>query len=237
VGDQAPGAAAAAPSGGGAGPTVVLDVDGTLVDSNYQHALAWYLAFRRYDITLPVWRIHRTVGMGGDKLVAELTGEQVESRLGDELRGAWKEEFAPMLEDVAVLHDARELLVDVRHKDLRLVLASSGDPEHVDHYLDLLDARKVAQAWTSAKDVEATKPAPDLVKVALDKVGGEEAVLVGDSTWDCVSAQKLGIASVAVRTGGFSAEELRAAGAAEVYESLEDLRGDLERVVSFAGRH
>jgi HAD superfamily hydrolase (TIGR01549 family) len=215
-------------------PILVVDVDGTLVDSNYQHTLAWYRAFRRLDRVVPLWRIHRHIGMGGDKLVAALTDEHTEARSGDDLRAAWKEEFAPMLRDIAALPDARELLVDIRDRGVRLVLASSGAPEHVEHYLDLLAARDIAQAWTTSEDVEATKPAPDLVAVALEKVGGGAAVVVGDATWDCLSAQNLGVPSVAVRTGGFSADELLEAGAREVYDALGHLRADLDRVVSFA---
>lgn len=209
--------------------TMIFDVDGTLVDSNYQHALAWYRAFRGVGITLPVWRIHRHIGMGGDQLVGALAGESVEAEHGDTLREAWVEEFDAMIGETAALPEATELLQEVRERGLRLVLASSGKPEHVDHYLDLLAAREVAQAWTTSEDVENTKPAPDLVKVALDKVGGGPAVMVGDATWDFLPLKELGIPGVAVRTGGFADEELRDAGAAEVYDSLASLRADLDR--------
>src|SRR5882724_8670731 len=117
--------------------TAVVDVDGTLVDSNYQHALAWFRAFRHYDITLPVWRLHRAIGMGGDQLVAAVAGDEVEERLGDQLRARWSTEFDPMLDEVQPLIGARELLVELRGYGLTVVLASSGKPEHVDHYLDL----------------------------------------------------------------------------------------------------
>lgn len=89
--------------------TAAFDVDGTLVDTNYQHALAWFRAFRRFDITPPIWRIHRSIGMGGDQLVTAVTGEAVEDRIGDDLRSAWKEEFDPLLGEVVVFEGAREL--------------------------------------------------------------------------------------------------------------------------------
>jgi HAD superfamily hydrolase (TIGR01549 family) len=208
--------------------TVVLDIDGTLVDSNYQHALAWFLAFRRYDITLAVWRVHRAIGMGGDRLVTEVAGEAVEEEKGDALRAEWRRQFDPMLDSVQPCEGARELLVALKRAGTGVVLASSGAPDHVDHYLDLLEARDLADAWTTSEDVGITKPAPDLIEVALEKVrGGGDAVMVGDSTWDAIAASKLDIPTMAVRTGGFSPQELSDAGAVRVYESLPDLQDDL----------
>ena len=98
------------------------------------------------------------------------------------------------------------------------MLASSAKPDEVDHYLDLLDARDLVDAWTDSGDVEATKPEPDLVHAAMEKAGGDEAVMVGDSTWDCEAAGRAGIQTVAVLTGGFSEAELREAGAVIVFE-------------------
>ncbi len=212
--------------------TAVLDIDGTLVDTNYQHALAWYRAFRRYDITLPLWRIHRAIGMGGDQLVGALAGERVEADHGDELRAAQTEEFDPMLGELCPFDGAHPLLVEIHRRGFKLVLASSGKAKHIDHYLDLLAARDLADAWTSSADVEQTKPAPDLVQVAVGKVQGARAVMVGDSTWDCVAAGKLDVPSYCLRTGGFSVDELVEAGARRVYESLPALEADLDQVLS-----
>jgi phosphoglycolate phosphatase-like HAD superfamily hydrolase len=105
-----------------------------------------------------------------------------------------------------------------------VVLASSAKPDEVDHYLDLLDARELVDGWTTSGDVEATKPEPDLVRAAIDKAGSGEAVMVGDSTWDCEAAKRAGVETVAVLTGGFSEQELRDAGASVVFESIQDLR-------------
>jgi phosphoglycolate phosphatase-like HAD superfamily hydrolase len=104
------------------------------------------------------------------------------------------------------------------------VLASSAKSDEVDHYLELLDARDLVDAWTDSSDVESTKPEPDLVHAAMDKVGNSDAVMVGDSTWDCEAAQRAGIETIAVLTGGFSEDELREAGAAVVLRSIEELR-------------
>jgi HAD superfamily hydrolase (TIGR01509 family) len=208
----------------------ILDVDGTLVDTNYQHAIAWYRAFRGCGIDLPVWRIPRHIGMGGDQLVQALTDETTERELGEQIRGAEKARYEELIAEVRPLSCARELIEDLRRRGHGVVLASSAKPDELDHYLELLDARELANAWTSAEDVEATKPAPDLVHVALERGGAEpgEAVMVGDSSWDAAAAERAGVCTLAVLTGGFSAQELREAGAERVFESLQELRATLD---------
>jgi HAD superfamily hydrolase (TIGR01549 family) len=208
--------------------TAIFDVDGTLVDTNYHHALAWSRAFRRYDVTRPLWRIHRAIGMGGDLLVAQVAGQEVEEAHGDALRDAWVEEFDQLIGEVQPFEDARALLEEVKARGFRLVLASSGKSKHVDAFLDLLDARSIADAWTTSDDAEHSKPEPDLVQAALEQVDGASGVMVGDSTWDCIAAGKLDVPTIAVRTGGFSVEELTEAGATQVVESLRELREGLD---------
>jgi phosphoglycolate phosphatase-like HAD superfamily hydrolase len=209
------------------GQTVIFDVDGTLVDTNYHHALAWFRTFRDHEVTVPIWRIHRAIGMGGDKLVAQVAGEEVEDKLGDELRKEWKVQYGPLIDEVVPFEGARELLTEVRRLGWRMTLASSGDPDHVRHYLGLLDLGEQEVEWTSAEDVSSTKPAPDLLQVALDRVGGDRAVLIGDSTWDCRAAVRADLPCVTVRTGGFGAAELLEAGARRVFDSLLEVRAAL----------
>jgi HAD superfamily hydrolase (TIGR01549 family) len=204
-------------------PIAVLDVDGTLVDTNYHHAIAWYRAFRQHELTLPVWRIHRHIGMGGDQLVAALAGQRVEDRQGDSIRASETALYADLIGEVQPFADARRLMELLDGRGHRLVLASSGKRDEVDHYLDLLEARDLVEAWTTSADVERTKPDPDLVVTAIDKVGGGEAVMVGDSTFDCQAAARAGVSTLAILTGGFSEQELREAGAASVFESLSEL--------------
>ncbi|MEX5720554.1 HAD family hydrolase [Geodermatophilus maliterrae] len=209
----------------------VLDVDGTLVDTNYQHALAWYRAFRSLGETFPVWRIHRLIGMGGDQLVGAIGGEELEQRVGEQARERWVEEVDALIDEVAPLPGARDLLAGLRGRGHRVVLASSGKPHHVDHYLDLLDARDLAEAWTTSGDVEATKPAPDLLQVALRKLGEPEdaaSVLVGDSVWDVRAAGNAGMPAVVVRSGGFGDDELREAGAVALFDTPGDLLAGLD---------
>jgi HAD superfamily hydrolase (TIGR01509 family) len=202
----------------------ILDIDGTLVDSNYQHTIAWYRAFRQHGHVLPVWRIHRHIGMGGDQLVASLCGDEVEEEQGDDIRTAEKVLYSELIHEVAPLEGARDLILDLKRAERRVVLASSAKPDGVEHYLDLLDARGLADAWTSSGDVEATKPAPDLVEAALERIGGGPAVMIGDSVWDCEAAKRAGVETLAVLTGGFSEQELRDAGAVTVFQSIEELR-------------
>jgi HAD superfamily hydrolase (TIGR01509 family) len=205
----------------------ILDIDGTLVDTNYHHAIAWYRAFRQHGEVLPIWRIHRHIGMGGDQLVSALCGAEVEEEKGDDIRTAEKALYMALIPEVEPLHGARRLLVELKEHGHPMVLASSAKPDEVEHYLDLLDARELTDGWTTSADVEATKPEPDLVRAALDKAGQEDAVMVGDSTWDCEAAKRAGIETVAVLTGGFSEAELREAGAAAVFHSIDELREQL----------
>ena len=205
----------------------ILDVDGTLVDTNYQHAIAWHRAFCQNGVELPVWRIHRAIGMGGDQLVSALAGERIEVEQGEAIRKLEGERYRELIDEVRPLAGARELIVELRERGHVVVLASSAKQEEVDHYLDLLGAREIADGWTTSADVEATKPEPDLVQAALAEAGRKRGVMVGDTTWDVEAAGRAGIETLAVMTGGFSAAELREAGAIAVYESVEELRGRL----------
>ena len=209
-------------------PAAILDVDGTLVDTNYQHALAWYEAFRQSGVTLPVWRIHRHIGMGGDQLVPALTDDGFDESHGDDVRAAESALYLAAMRTVEPLAGASDLIETLRRRGHKIVLASSAKAQEVDHYLDLLDARSRVDGWTTSADVEQTKPQPDLVVAALEKGGGGDAVMVGDSTWDCRAAKEAGIESIGVLTGGFSRDELRDAGAAQVYESIVEMRRDLD---------
>jgi HAD superfamily hydrolase (TIGR01549 family) len=217
--------------------TAVFDVDGTLVDTNYHHALAWFRAFRRYGITVPLWRLHRAIGMGGDQLVGAVAGEDVEARLGDELRAAWTEEFDPLLAEVQPFEGVEELLAEVRERGFTIVLASSGAASHVDHYLGLFAGKELADGWTTSADVDRTKPAPDLLEAALRTVGGRSGVLVGDSVWDFRAAAAMGAPGYAVRSGGFSVDELCESGARAVFDSPDELRAHLDETLLARARH
>lgn len=205
-------------------PGIIFDIDGTLCDSNYQHALAWYQAFRQHDVQLPVWELHRHLGMGGDQFVAAVAGDEAENEIGDEVRAAHDAIYLTMIQSVGVFDGARELLEDLKGDGFRVVLASSAKQREVDHYLDLLDGRDLADDWTTSDDVEQTKPEPDLVLAAREKLGGGDAVMVGDTPWDIEAARRSDVPTIAVLTGGFSEAELRDAGAVAVFRSVAQLR-------------
>jgi HAD superfamily hydrolase (TIGR01509 family) len=215
-------------------PAVILDVDGTLVDSAYHHALAWNRAFRSEGIIVPVWRIHRHIGMGGDQLIPAVVSEDLADAKGDAVRRAEDDAYAAMIDEIEPLEGANELLHDLKRRGHAVVLASSAKQEELDHYFDLLDARDVVDAWTSSADVERTKPAPDLVQVALDRVDAAAAVMIGDSVWDCEAAKRAGIPSIGLLTGGFSGSELREAGARAILDSLPALRREIDVVQGLA---
>ncbi|MFB8757599.1 HAD family hydrolase [Streptomyces sp. NPDC059852] len=212
-------------------PIAVLDVDGTLIDSNYHHALAWYRALRSVGEIWPVWKLHRLIGMGGDQLVTALGGEDLERRVGDRAREQQGREVDALLDEMAPLPGARDLLLAIKERGHRLVLASSGKERHVDAFLDKLDARDIADDWTSSADAEASKPAPDLLHVALEKLGAPSdasSVMIGDSVWDVEAAKRAGMPAIVVRSGGFGDDELRNAGAIALYDTPGDLAKALD---------
>jgi HAD superfamily hydrolase (TIGR01509 family) len=197
----------------------ILDIDGTLVDSNYQHAIAWDRAFREHGLTLPLWRLHRHIGIGGDQFVAAVAGAEVEQRCGDAVREAEAGFFAALIDEVRPLDRAHDLVLELKRRDHRVVLASSAKAPDAEHFVDLLEVREAVDAWTTAADVDRSKPAPDLIATAIDRAGGLPAVMVGDTTWDVEAAGRAGLETICVLTGGFGEGELKGAGALAVYES------------------
>jgi HAD superfamily hydrolase (TIGR01549 family) len=208
-----------------AATTIVLDVDGTLVDSNYQHAIAWHRAFREHGYRAAIWEIHRHVGMGGDHFVAALLGEEAENADGDELRDAHSEAFSKLIGEVEAIAGASELIAELDDAGARVIIGSSADQDECDHYVELLGAGERIAGATTAADAERSKPDPELVRVGLDKYGaGGPALMIGDSTWDVKAAAAAGVPTLGLLTGGFSEAELREVGAVEISHSIAALR-------------
>ena len=210
------------------GTAAILDVDGTLVDTNYQHTLAWYRAFAEHGVFPAAWRIHRHIGMGGDHLVGAVAGAAVEEADGDGIRDAEKRFYDELRGEVRAFDGARQLIVELKDRGHAVVLASSAHGDDVEHYIDLLEAREIVDAWTTSADVEQTKPEPDLVGAAIAKAGELSAVMVGDSVWDVVAATRAELKTIGVLSGGFSEAELRESGAVAVFESVLELRQRLD---------
>jgi HAD superfamily hydrolase (TIGR01549 family) len=203
--------------------TVVLDVDGTLIDSNYHHVLAWSRAFEHVGVTVPLWRIHRSIGMGGDKLVAAAAGDEVEAEHGDDVRDRWEQEYDELIDETRLLPGARTLLAVLKERGVEVALASSSIPKHAQHAFELLDADDLADTATTSEDVEESKPDPELVEEALSRLESDHACVIGDSVYDVEAARRTGVPAYGLLTGGYGRAELEAAGADEVYEDLEDL--------------
>jgi HAD superfamily hydrolase (TIGR01509 family) len=215
-------------------PAAILDLDGTLVDTNYQHAIAWFRALREHGAVVPVWRIHRHIGMGGEQIVAAVAGKKFESVYGEQVRATESELYCELIDEVEPLPGARELVHELRERGHAVTIASSAKEPEVERYIELLDIGELIDGYTTAADVERTKPEPDLVQVALAAIdlngngaSGPQAVFIGDSTFDCEAARRAGIESIGLLSGGFGADELIAAGAKLVLEDPEELRLEL----------
>jgi HAD superfamily hydrolase (TIGR01549 family) len=211
--------------------TFVLDVDGTLLDSNYHHALAWARAFAVHGREVPVWRIHRHIGMGGDKLVPAVTDDEFEARLGDDVRDRWKQEYDRVMDQTVLFDGAKELLAALADEGADVALASSSIPEHARYAFDLLAADDLVDTATTSEDAEESKPDPELVHEALERVGGGRACLVGDSVWDVEAARHAGVPAYAVLAGGYGRAELEEAGAERVFTDVAEM---LERLDEWA---
>ena len=205
--------------------TVVVDLDGTLVDSTYVHVLAWREAFRDVGLDIPSHRIHRLIVMGGDQLVERVAGESVERNVGDEVRRRHQTHLTERAGLVSATDGASELLQLLRDRGVRVVLASSSEKEVTERFLDLVDgAAGMLTASISGDDVSRSKPHPDLIEVALEEVDAGKAVVVGDTVWDVEAASAANVETVAVLTGGaYSEAELREAGAVEVFRTCAGL--------------
>jgi phosphoglycolate phosphatase len=204
--------------------TVVLDVDGTLVDSVYARTIAWKAAFREVGLEVPSHRIHRAIGLGGDRVVAHLAGDSAESGVGNEVRRRHGEHFERLIPEITATEGAAELLALMRERGLRLVVASSGEPAITSRLLELVDGGPgLVHRIVSGSPTVRSKPAPDLFQAAVESLGGREAVVVGDSICDTRAATAAGLPCDAVRTGGFCDTELLEQGAVAVYEDPGEL--------------
>ncbi|WP_043502541.1 HAD family hydrolase [Georgenia sp. SUBG003] len=209
------------------GGAVLLDADGTLVDSNYLHVDAWSRALADVGHPVDAWRIHRCIGMGSELLVRELLGDAARA-VGDRVREIHSDLYGRTADRLRRLDGVPELVRALRERGQRVVVSTSASPSELRHIKEVLDVD--VDGITAAADVEDPKPAPDLVRAALEEAGvrAEHAVFVGDSVWDVKSCAGAGVPCVGVLTGGISAGELTDAGAVAVYRSVAELHDHLD---------
>ena len=215
---------------------VLFDIDGTLVDSNYLHIQAWSTTFDELEVPVDTWRIHRGIGLDSGKLLGALLDDRAEE-LGDRAKARHAKRYHALAGRLRLFKGSRELLAELDRRGRKLVLATSAPQNELDLLLPLLNADKWMTAVTSAEDAESAKPDPDIIEVALGKAGvtADRAVIVGDSVWDGEAALKVGVAFIAMRTGGFGDDELRDAGAITIFDSPDDLLQHLD-TGALAGR-
>jgi HAD superfamily hydrolase (TIGR01509 family) len=199
---------------------VVFDVDGTLVDSNYLHTLAWSRAFMDVGEWAPMHAVHRLVGMGGDNLVPRLLGHD-----SPEADAARTRHYKELIASVRPFPDASALIVSVHERGLGTALGTSSPSDELETLLGLLDVADALDAVTSADDVSSSKPDPEVFVKAMESASLDPArtVAIGDSVWDVEAARAAGIACLAVETGGFSQHELSEAGALHVYKDVREI--------------
>jgi HAD superfamily hydrolase (TIGR01509 family) len=202
--------------------TVFLDIDGTLMDTNYLHIEAWALAFEEIGERPPRSRIHHEVGKGSDKLIPEFVVDEQKAERVSELHG---ENYAELQERGHPLPGAKELIASLVDRGYEVWLATSAKPEELEHHIQELGAEGKISGAVSSDEAEESKPAPDIFGVALERAGTapEDAVVVGDSIWDIEAAKEAGVRAAAVMTGGaFSRAELKETGAYAVYEDCTE---------------
>lgn len=202
--------------------TIVLDVDGTLVDSVYQHVVAWQCAFHDVGLQVSAADVHRAVGLGGDRIVSHLAGDSAEWAVGDDVRSAHDAHFMSLLPHVRELPGVTPLLEWLAQR-YTLVVATSGNAETGEALLSLVEARKTIREVVTGSEVAHSKPAPDLIDAAMERVGSTHAVVLGDSVWDAQAAQARHVPCIGLRCGGTDETVLRSAGAGWVYDDPQDL--------------
>ena len=203
---------------------VIFDVDGTLVDSNDAQARSWVDALKEFGYSVPYEKVRPLIGMGGDKVLPETIGVQKDSEKGKQISKRrseiFKEKYLP---NVRPFPDAQKLLDRMREQGLKLAIATSAQPDELRPLLQIVGAADLIEDKTSARDVKSSKPDPDVMQVALKRVGypPNEVVMIGDTPYDIEAARKVGVGTIAFRCGGWSDSDL--AGAIAINNDPADL--------------
>jgi HAD superfamily hydrolase (TIGR01509 family) len=203
---------------------VLFDIDGTLIDSNYLHVDAWSRAFVDVGHPVDTWKIHRSIGMDGDKLLDALI-EDADASTRKRATEQHSKHYTTTIDRLRPFHEARELLRVLASRDITVVLATSAPERELKTLRSVLSIEDAVAVVTSSEDVTSAKPSPDILRVALDRARVEppEAIMVGDSVWDMKAAKRAGVTCMGLLSGGIAEGELQAAGAAAVYRDPADL--------------
>jgi len=222
---------------------MIFDIDGTLVDTNAAHVEAWRRAFAEMGYHITVERITPEIGKGGDQLVPSVLGEEIEKREGEALRRLQKEQFltTAATQRFGVFPGAKEIFLALRTRGIRAALATSSDDKQLDATLTSagVDLRRLADVVVTKTDGETSKPAPDLVVGAVEKLGllATDCAMVGDTIYDAQACRRAGVVFVGVLSGGTPEPTLREAGAREVWKDMGYLLADLDRAIAIASLH
>lgn len=211
---------------------VLFDIDGTLVDSNYLHVEAWHRAFQATGLRVPSWRIHRGIGQDSAILLSNLVGERSED-WNEHAKGLHTQFYEELASRLRVFDNARELIVELDRRGIRVVLATSAPQNELNLLRGLLDVDEAVHAMTSADDVDTAKPDPDIIEVALERAGVDaaDAIMIGDAVWDMKAARRAGVTPYGVLSGGVGPGELRDAGAEDVFDDAAAVLGNLDKIL------
>jgi HAD superfamily hydrolase (TIGR01509 family) len=214
---------------------VLFDLDGTLVDTGYLHAICWWEALRQYDHVVPMAAIHRAIGMGSDNLLDHILGKDHDAGADEDISTAHGVLFATWYQRICPLPGARDLLARCRELGLTVVIATSAHEQDVEALRRALNADSFINEVTTAADADKSKPSPDILSAALEGSGlsADQVVFVGDAVWDVEASAKLGIRCIGLESGGTSEAELLRAGAAEIWKDPADLLDNLEGSLLF----
>jgi phosphoglycolate phosphatase-like HAD superfamily hydrolase len=204
---------------------LVLDVDGTLLDTVYLHVVAWWESFLACGYEVSCFDIHRAIGRGSEDLVETLLG-----KADDRVVDGHAERWAPLRERCIPFHDVPELIRAAAGRGLQVVYCTSGSEQDSEQFREKLGCDDVVSATVSSGDVEQSKPAPDIVRAALDAVGvaPDRAVMLGDTVYDVRAARAAGVDCIGLMCGGIGELELQEAGAVAVYGNPSELLQELE---------
>ena len=206
-------------------PAILVDVDGTLVDTNYFHTVAWWRAFRDTGEDVPMSSIHPLIGMGSDQLIERLIGRE-----SSDASDAHSRHYAPFKEEIKAFPKAADLLAELNQRGGQVILATSSDEEDLERLREAIDADDDIHEAVSKGDVDHSKPSPDIFEAALKKFDLDPAktLVIWDTRWDVEAAAKLDIGVVCVLTGGSTREQLEEAGAIAVYQDVAELLAELD---------